>query len=625
MGSVSIVLVSVFNTAANAFYLPGVAPTEYEQGQNVPLKVNKMTSSKEQMPYRFYDLPFCQPGVREAKIENLGEILAGDIIENSPYAIRFLQNKTCEVLCSPRTLSDADRNKFKRKIDQDYRINWIVDNLPAAIEGIYFEETDYEAGFPVGLYVSGHYYISNHVTITLMYHSDPARYQGSRIVGFEVEPSTVRQNSHDEAQAPFGVVTTSCIAGKEGAADGWDLDSEQPLIFTYDVRWAKSDVRWASRWDVYLKSPSGSAIHWFPLLNSVLIMVLLTGVVAIILAKTLNRDIAMYNLVATEEDKAEETGWKLVHGDVFRKPPWTRLLVVSVGSGFQLLGMCVTCLAFALLGLLSPANRGGLLQSMMLVFTFMGALAGYISSRLCKIWNCEETYKSMTIMLAFLYPGIFFAVFFILNLCIWAKGSSGAVPVSTMFVLLVLWFGISVPLVYLGSYFGFKSDPIELPVRTCHHPRQIKEQPWYMHPIVATMTSSILPFGAIFAELNFIMSSVWNHRFYYMFGFLALVLIICLITCAEISIAMTYMQLAREDHQWWWRSFFYSGASGIYVFFFSIWYFAMSLSITDMVPTMLYFGYMFLSSLTFALLTGSFGMVSTFLFVKAIYGSIKID
>lgn len=45
-----------------------------------------------------------------------------------------------------------------------------------------------------------------------------------------------------------------------------------------------------------------------------------------------------------------------------------------------------------------------------------------------------------------------------------------------MFALLVLWFGISVPLVFLGSYFGFRREAIELPVRTNHVPRQIPSQ-----------------------------------------------------------------------------------------------------------------------------------------------------
>ena len=38
-----------------------------------------------------------------------------------------------------------------------------------------------------------------------------------------------------------------------------------------------------------------------------------------------------------------------------------------------------------------------------------------------------------------------------LNLFIWGEKSSGAVPFGTMFALLVLWFGISVPLAVAGS------------------------------------------------------------------------------------------------------------------------------------------------------------------------------
>ena len=37
------------------------------------------------------------------------------------------------------------------------------------------------------------------------------------------------------------------------------------------------------------------------------------------------------------------------------------------------------------------------------------------------------------------------------------------------------------------------------------------------------LMGGILPFGAVFIELYFIMSSVWLQRFYYVFGFLALV------------------------------------------------------------------------------------------------------
>merc|ERR1712228_1114533 len=126
---------------------------------------------------------------------------------------------------------------------------------------------------------------------------------------------------------------------------------------------------------------TGGQIHWFAILNSLMILLFLSGMVAMILLRTLHRDITKYNEHATAEETLEETGWKLVHGDVFRKPRHARWLAVSVGSGVQILGMSVVVLAFSLMGILSPAHRGALLQSMMLLFAFMGSGAGYTSSR----------------------------------------------------------------------------------------------------------------------------------------------------------------------------------------------------------------------------------------------------
>merc|ERR1712216_48494 len=175
-------------------------------------------------------------------------------------------------------------------------------------------------------------------------------------------------------------------------------------------------------------------------------------------------------------------------------------LAVSVGSGLQVLGMAIVTLIFAVLGFLSPAHRGGLLQSMMLLFTFMGVFGGYGASRLYKVFGGED-WRLATLLMAFLYPGVIFVIFFVLNLLIWGQKSSGAVPFATLFALLVLWFGISVPLVFLGAYFGFRRDAIELPVRTNQIPRQIPAQPWFIQPFFTCLVGGILPFGAVFTEL----------------------------------------------------------------------------------------------------------------------------
>jgi len=585
------------------------------------MKVNTLTSVRTQLPYNYYALPYCRPKEVRERIENLGEILAGDVIQNSPYQLRMQVNETCKVLCQVK-VTEEHKEQFRNMIDNEYQVNWIVDNLPGATkyikEGGAPDDALFMNGFPVGLLITGHYYVHNHVTLMLSYHRQPNEYEGFRIVNFEVEPRSITQRISDDGS---GQLTGQCMFESNQM---FDLEKHSDISFTYDVLWMESPVRWASRWDTYLKMPTGGQVHWFSILNSVLIAVFLSALIATILLRTLHRDIVKYNELATSEEMAEETGWKLVHGDVFRRPPFSKLLVASLGSGCQVLGMTLVTLVFAALGFLSPAHRGGLLQSTLLLFTFMGFAGGYSSSRLYKTFG-GESWKEATIYTAFLYPGVIFTIFFILNLFIWGEHSAGAVPFTTLFALLVLWFGISVPLVFLGAYQGFRKPAIELPVRTNNMPREIPLQQWYVQPLFTSMLAGILPFGAVFTELFFIMTSIWQHQIYYLFGFLMLVFIILLITCAEISVTITYFTLTSEDYHWWWRSFSASAATGVYVFLYSVLYFNTRLNIEKTVSTMLYFGYMFIVSVVLALMTGAVGLISSFVFVRGIYGSIKVD
>lgn len=96
------------------------------------------------------------------------------------------------------------------------------------------------------------------------------------------------------------------------------------------------------------------------------------------------------------------------------------------------------------------------------LYVFMGLIAGYFSARLYKTMKGRE-WKRSAFLTATLYPGIVFGTCFFLNFFIWDKHSSGAVPFTTMLSLLCLWFGISVPLVYLGYYFGYRKHPYQHP------------------------------------------------------------------------------------------------------------------------------------------------------------------
>ena len=260
-----------------------------------------------------------------------------------------------------------------------------------------------------------------------------------------------------------------------------------------------SPIRWASRWDIYLKM-TDTKIHWFSIVNSLMIVLFLSAMLAMIMMRVLHRDFRRYNEVQ-EEDLQDETGWKLVHGDVFRPPQNGGLLSIFVGSGVQILMMSMAALCFAVLGFLSPANRGVLMTALLLLFVFMGVFAGYYSARVYKMFGLHS-WRTNTLYTALLFPGFAFAMFFILNLFVWGKHSSGAVPFGAMFAVLILWFGISVPLVYLGSYFGYKKDALSMPTKVNQIPREVPTQPWYLSPAFSILMGGMLPFGAVFVEVS---------------------------------------------------------------------------------------------------------------------------
>ncbi|KAK4491029.1 hypothetical protein RD792_001750 [Penstemon davidsonii] len=621
-----------FSRNALGFYLPGVAPEDFQKGDPLNVKVNKLTSIKTQLPYSFYSLPFCHPDKIVDSRENLGEVLRGDRIENSPYVFKMREPQMCNVVCRI-TLDSKIAKEFKEKIEDEYRVNMILDNLPLVVP-IPRQEPEsppmYQLGFHVGVKgqysgsKDGKYFLHNHLSFTVKFHKDEQT-DAARIVGFEVTPYSVKheydgkwsENTRLSTCDPHAKRTVSVSNSPQ------EVEDKQEVIFTYDVAFQESEVKWASRWDTYLLM-SDDQIHWFSIVNSLMIVLFLSGMVAMIMLRTLYRDISKYNELETQEEAQEETGWKLVHADVFRPPSNSDLLCVYVGTGVQFLGMVLMTMVFAVLGFLSPSNRGGLMTALLLLWVFMGIFAGYAASRLYKLFKGTE-WKRIALRTAFLFPATVFSIFFVLNALIWGQKSSGAVPFGTMFALVFLWFGISVPLVFVGSYVGFRKPAIEDPVKTNKIPRQIPEQTWYMNPIFSILIGGILPFGAVFIELFFILTSIWLNQFYYIFGFLFIVFIILLVTCAEITIVLCYFQLCSEDYLWWWRSYLTSGSSALYLFLYATFYFFTKLDITKPVSGALYFGYMLIASYAFFVLTGTIGFYACFWFTRLIYSSVKID
>lgn len=217
-----------------------VAVRHLPSAAQVPMFVNKITSTKTQLPFRYYSLPFCRPDAVAEEDLNLGEILSGDSIENSDYELYTGYNEFCKILCR-KVYTDGEAAQFASKIhvraervwrlrvcacpwchdcgtaaavrcsvcagvrshaagvstcrrspQDEYTVHWILDNLPAAVR-LYDEanpsDVVFQRGFPLGFVDSlGEAYLYNHVRFIIKTNDDDEVGGMVRVVGFEVEP-----------------------------------------------------------------------------------------------------------------------------------------------------------------------------------------------------------------------------------------------------------------------------------------------------------------------------------------------------------------------------------------------------------------------------------------------------
>eukprot|EP01065_Artemidia_motanka_P036630 TRINITY_DN445_c0_g3_i1.p1 TRINITY_DN445_c0_g3~~TRINITY_DN445_c0_g3_i1.p1 ORF type:complete len:648 (+),score=228.13 TRINITY_DN445_c0_g3_i1:84-2027(+) len=635
-------LAAIAGRAEGYYYLPGMELRDYVQGEPVgPIKVNSLFSHDGIVTYDYYSLKFCSPPKNvlksEAKDEKLGEIIWGDRIEPSLYFAEMMKDVKCRLVeCTPeqRQVTTTDLGRFQKRINNGYRGAFVLDNLPIVSNGSWVMNGQCPSGDQIYDYALRGYaigvpqrclgkktYINNHLALHIHANEHvPGRYI---IVGFNVVPYSVQHASPESCADSFKItdnhppVTTDPLETKE-------------IIWSYSVQWHHSTYTWNNRWDAYLSlafANSNARVHWLSIINSLLIVLCLSAIVAMILLRTLHMDFNRYNNPEDADEAQEEVGWKLVHADVFRTPANEGMLSIFVGTGVQLIGMTMLSMLFALLGFLSPANRGGLITATMLLFVLMAIANGFTTGILLKMFQRR---KWKTVFLAgLLYPGVIFAAWLGAEIIIWVsrgrtQGANTA-PFLSVLSIMGLWCCISLPLVLLGASFGFRGPVIEHPCQVQKLARQIPPQRAYLQTPFLLLAPGIIPFGAAFIELRFILSSIWQGMVYYVFGFLGLTLLTVSISICEVTIVIVYFLLVFEDYRWWWNSIIIPGGMGVHFFLYGVYYFFTQLRVRTWIATMIYFQTMALISLSLYIVVGTIGFISAFFFVRKIYGSIKVE
>eukprot|EP00543_Licmophora_paradoxa_P013950 CAMPEP_0202478376 /NCGR_PEP_ID=MMETSP1360-20130828/94427_1 /ASSEMBLY_ACC=CAM_ASM_000848 /TAXON_ID=515479 /ORGANISM="Licmophora paradoxa, Strain CCMP2313" /LENGTH=702 /DNA_ID=CAMNT_0049105655 /DNA_START=390 /DNA_END=2498 /DNA_ORIENTATION=+ len=620
---------------------PGVSPVEYRQREDMVIYADLIESRKTQVPFEFYDLPVCpQPSLKFKKArKNLGARLQGHDVKPAPFALNAIENKGCTPICLV-TLGGKKLRWMRKLVERQYRVQLTLDQLPVLMRS---KELNYAVrGYPVGFKAPPSYtglktdefYLYNHLKFTITYREDTQNFEGIRITGFDVHPVSMEHQVDGDVINPTTTIST-CNA--EGAPDVVNNPSTYlPLrigatgesvkvLYSYEVQWTASDLPWADRWDVYLIGSPDDDIHYFAIVNSLMIVLFLTGAIATIMIRTLRKDIAGYNEMQTLEEAQEETGWKLVHGDVFRPPSFSPMLFsVLVGTGAQIGVAFFFAMTCAILKLLNPMNKGQTLSSILILYVLCGSIAGYVSARIYKFCDGKQ-WKLNTMYTAGALPGSLVLIFCVLNVFLSFAGAATAVSFLTILALFALWMCVSAPLVFVGSYFGLKTEKIEVPTKTNQIARVVPELPWHVHPLITVALGGILPFGSVCIELAFIMSALWLHQIYYVMGFLLVVLLILAATCAEVAIVMCYLQLCSEDHRWWWKSFWNCASAGGYLFLYSLWFLSSRLDLVGVLPVVVYLTYMSMISFCFGVFCGAIGVLASFWFNKTIYGAVKVD
>ncbi|KAK7845662.1 transmembrane 9 superfamily member 2 [Quercus suber] len=317
----------------------------YKEGDDVPLYANKVGPfHNPSETYRYFDLPFCSPAHMQEKKEALGEVLNGDRLVVAPYKLEFLKDKESEIVCKKK-LKQEEVSQFRAAVSKDYYFQMYYDDLPLwGLLGKFDKEGKDD---PSEL----KYYLFKHLHFDILYNKDH--------------------------------VIEIIVKSDPDALLDLTEDKEVDVEFTYSVKWKETETPFEKRMEKYSQIsslPHHLEIHWFSIINSCVTVLLLTGFLATILMRVLKNDFVKYTHDEEAVDDQEETGWKYIHGDVFRYPKYKSLFAAALGSGTQLFTLAIFIFLLALVGVFYPYNRGALFTALVVIYALTSGIAGYTAA-----------------------------------------------------------------------------------------------------------------------------------------------------------------------------------------------------------------------------------------------------
>lgn len=191
------------------------------------------------------------------KKESLGEVLNGDRLTNGLYEFKFREDKIDETLCQKKLTID-EIGTFKQAINSEFYFQFYLDDLPfwGFIGKLEDESLIHSGG-------GSNYYLFTHVQFDVLYN----------------------RNQVIEVKA-FGDPNRAVDITKDV-----DIDN---VKFSYSVIWNTTELHFENRMERYSRAsllPLYRQVHWFSYINSVVIILLLVGLLALLYSRHLKSDI----------------------------------------------------------------------------------------------------------------------------------------------------------------------------------------------------------------------------------------------------------------------------------------------------------------------------------------------
>ena len=126
-------------------------------------------------------------------------------------------------------------------------------------------------------------------------------------------------------------------------------------------------------------------------------------------------------------------------------------------------------------------------------------------------------------------------------------------PFSETTFLYSMWLVWNIPCVAFGSYRGYRAEKISIPVRTSRIERDIptiEKIPFHAQPLFTLLVGSLLTSLCVVSEMFYLVTSIWRHTYYFMFGYLGIALFIMGFVAMQVSKVQTYWTLNAGNYNW---------------------------------------------------------------------------